>query len=637
MHRKLSLAATAFFAIWLIAPSVVADERTQTFAAADNHWMAVPRALPRHDNVEGSRIDDDELVAMSERAFAAAMRARQEHFARLGLTVPTQAEPPMAMQGAGIESNASPQSISGSADEPFGMTLLPTDPSLSCPGFYIIRTHPGDTSEVGRFGVEILLRGPGSRTLQGGINFGGRASATYMGRGVNGFSAFSINNPRNENQVVNLGVTVGAPGRVMLERRGASEGNTMFVDRQVPAGDTSISVEVPPGFYVVSFAPTSAASTFYAVQALTSYVNRSGGGFSGGAVFGGFHDPARAVSATNSTGFAGICIAEPSDVSVRVESAPTYGSTGARGIEFSVSLNTGEIFLDSRTPERAPRTAINNAINEVAEWQGLQLVSYLDVRPGARQEVLRAYELTEEELDLLIDFTGYLIAADIRDEQKAAAAAGAFMFERDLFLAEFLVVADGRPFVILDLDSISELPGGDELVDDLLLELTEMGLSDIAQALENGRWLELTGLPEGFEIEPPSTDIPDDLAGELPDFLEDDTEVIYLGSDGDIHFILAIFDNTSIEDELRDEFGDGGDFDDQIPDVADTTEVIFLLRDGKIIAVAIDVGLADPELQVGPDDVLQWIEINEFRDSLIAPASSVLFDLCRLPDDIYQC
>ena len=636
MKRQIWLAATALFATWLIAPNILADEGIQGFASADNRWMAVPQPLPRHGNGETGQIDDDELVTMSERAFAAAMRARQEHFARFGLTVPTQAEPPMALQGAGIESNPRPESISGSADEPFGMTLLPTDPSLSCPGFYVIRTHPGDTSKIGRFGVEILLRGPGSRTLQGGINFGGRASATYLDRGVNGFSAFSISNPRNENQVVNLGVTVGAPGRVMLERRSSSEGNIMFVDRQVSQGDTSISVEVPPGFYVVSFAPTSAASTFYAVQALTSYVNRSGGGFSGGAVFGGFHDPSRAVSATNSTGFAGICIAEPSDVSVEVLAAPTYGSSGAKGMEFSVSLNTGEVFLDSRTPERAPRTAINNAINQVVDWQGLQVVSYLDVRPGARQEVLRAYDLTEEELDLLIDFTGYLIAADVRDEQRAAAAAGAFMFERDLFLAEFLVVADGRPFVILDLDSISELPGGDELVDDLLLELTEMGLSDIAQALENGRWLELTGLPEDFEIEPPSIDIPDDLAGELPDFLEDDAEVFYLGRDGDIDVILVIFDNDSIENELRDEFGDG-DFDDQIPDVASETEVIFLLRDGKIIAVAIDIGLADPELQVGPDDVLQWIEINEFRDSLIAPASPVLFDLCRLPDDLYQC
>jgi len=632
MHRKTVVAVTVFCAASFFAPSVLAQETTLSFASAENTWMAVPRPLSRHDNAETGKIDDDELVAMSERAFAAAMRARQEHFARLGLTVPTQPELPMALQGAVIESNPRPESISGSADEPSGMVLLPTDPTLSCPGFYVIRTHPGDTSQAGRFGVEILLRGPGSRTLQGGINFGGRASATHLGRGVNGFSAFSINNARNENQVVNLGVTVGAPGRVMLERRSASEGNTMFVDRQVPSGDTSISVEVPPGFYVVSFSPTSAASTFYAVQALTSYVNRSGGGFSGGAVFGGFHDPSRVASATNSTGFAGICIAEPSDVSVEVLSAPTYGNSGARGLEFSVSLNTGQIFLDSRMPERAPRTALNNAVNQIDDWEGVQLVSYLEVARNAKQEVRRAYELTEEELDLLIDFTSYLITADIQDERRAAAAAGAFMFERDLFLGEFLVVADGRPFVILDLDSISELPGGRELVDDLLLELTEMGLSDIARALEDGRWLELTGLPDDLEIDPPSLG----LTGELPDFMDQDIEVLYLGRDGDIEFILALLENVGIENVLGDLFA-GGDFDGDLPDFADETEVIFLLRDGKIIAIAVDIGLADPELQVGPSDVLQWIEVNEFRDSLIAPASSVLFDLCRLPDDLYQC
>lgn len=636
MQSKIWTAATALAASLVLTPFAVAEQTAHALGAAENNWMTIPGALPRVWGADAWNAEDDELAALSERAFAAAMGARREYFSRIGLTVPAMPAPPMALQGAVEASNPRPETISGSADEPFGMALLATDPALSCPGFYIIRTHPGDTSQAGRFGVEILLRGPGSRTLQGGINFGGRASATHANRGVNGFAAFSINNRGNENQVVNLGVTVGAPGRVMLERRSSSEGNTMFVDRQVPAGDTAISVEVPPGFYVLSFAPASAVSTSYAVQALTSYVNRSGGGFSGGAVFGGFHDPSRATAGSRSTGFAGICIAEPSDVSVEVLAAPTYGTSGALGMEFSVSLNTGEIFLDSRTPERAPATATNNAINRIADWSGLQLVSYLEVSRNARQEVRRAYELTEEELDLLMDATFFHILADLPDDQRRASASGAFMFQRDLFLGEFLVVADGRLFLLLDLDSISQLPGGDELVDDLLLELTEMGLSDIARALEDGRWLRLTGLPDDSAIGSLDRDDAKQIAAELSAFIAADAEVFYLGRDQNIDFVLVIAETDLIGDLLRDLLGDF-DFDGEAPPVADETEVIFLIRDGTIIAIAIDIGLTDQELQVGPSDVMQWIEINEFNDSLIAPASSVLFDLCRLPEDLYQC
>ncbi len=230
------------------------------------------------------------------------------------------------------------EAIGGSNDEPTGSVLLTTDPSQSCPGFFVVRTHPGIGSQAGRFGVELLLRGSGSRTLQGGLNFGGRASDS-----VSGFAAFNITNRANEPQRVSLEIDVGAPGRISLERRSGGQVQERPIDRQISSGVSRIEVVVQPGFYVASYRPTVAGSARYSMAALTSYVDRSGGGFQGGVVFGGYHEPNR-----ESTGFAGFCIAEPYEVEIKVLSRPTYGSSGARGMAFSLTRSGGDVLLDSR-------------------------------------------------------------------------------------------------------------------------------------------------------------------------------------------------------------------------------------------------------------------------------------------------
>ena len=227
-------------------------------------------------------------------------------------------------------------------DEPFATAFLPTDPSQGCPGFYVLRTHAGPGSQAGRFGAELNLLGGGSRTLQGGLNFGGRATAS-----VRGFSAFNIANSANEDQQVNIEVTVGAPGQLLLERRSGGNVVATPIDVAVPSGNSEHTAVVPPGFYVVAFTPSTSASTSYLVSALTSYVDRPGGGFQGGVVVGGFHEPDRAAGATQSTGFAGFCIAEDRNVSAEVLSRPTYGSSGSTSMAFTLSRGS-EVVYDSR-------------------------------------------------------------------------------------------------------------------------------------------------------------------------------------------------------------------------------------------------------------------------------------------------
>jgi proprotein convertase subtilisin/kexin type 2 len=314
----------------------------------------LPSALPQYVDEPHGRPIDAEMAAYSRRALAAALDARQRHLdaaagqtgIRPSLNRLASVNPVVLDWTLLAQSAATASVVGGTSDEPSGSVLLTTNPDLGCPGFFVLRTHANDVSQAGRFGAELGLTGSGARTLQGGLNFGGRATSS-----VRGFAGFNITNSANEMQVVNLGISVHTSGRVFLERRSSVEGNTSYIDQIVSSGETSLSATVLPGFYVVAFEPFSPTSTPYAISALTSFVNRPGGGFQGGVVVGGYHDPARATSATQSTGFAGFCIARDFNVTARVLSRPSYGSSGSTGMAFSISRGDGTVFLDSRVGE----------------------------------------------------------------------------------------------------------------------------------------------------------------------------------------------------------------------------------------------------------------------------------------------
>ncbi len=110
----------------------------------------------------------------------------------------------------------------------------PNPANASCPsGFFSAggRRWPGSGLTAGAFGMEVLLDEPGTRVLAGGLNFGGLIDAGQVG-----FAGFTIANPANEGQRLNLSLTgspassssASLPVRVRIARRTASSSETVF-------------------------------------------------------------------------------------------------------------------------------------------------------------------------------------------------------------------------------------------------------------------------------------------------------------------------------------------------------------------------------------------------------------------------
>lgn len=222
----------------------------------------------------------------------------------------------------------------------------PNPPNPNCPaGFFIaaVEDGPGAGLTPGAFGMEVLLDEPGTRVLAGGLNFGGLVDAGQVG-----FAGFSIANAANEPQRLNLSLN-GSPSsnaagniqyRVRISQRTATTTSTVFDVTQTVslANAFNSSIDLPVGFYEVTVAPTSGAAGgapegqfFFSLT--TSFVDRPGGGFQGGAVVGGYHaeHPFGGVS-----GFAAFCLATPHTTSIRVLSQPSYGPTGARDLRLRI-------------------------------------------------------------------------------------------------------------------------------------------------------------------------------------------------------------------------------------------------------------------------------------------------------------
>ena len=218
----------------------------------------------------------------------------------------------------------------------------PNPPNANCPaGFFsaVVDDGPGAGLTSGAFGVEVLLDDPGTRVLAGGLNFGGLIDVSQVG-----FAAFNIANPANESQRLNLSLSgspsssssASYPVRVRIARRTATTTDVVFDSTQTISltSPFTTTIDLPPAFYEATVAPTSgttggAPEGQFFFSLTTSFINRPGGGFQGGAVVGGYHAPHPFGGVS---GFAAFCLATPHTTSVRVLSQPSYGPAGAKDL-----------------------------------------------------------------------------------------------------------------------------------------------------------------------------------------------------------------------------------------------------------------------------------------------------------------
>jgi len=238
-----------------------------------------------------------------------------------------------------------PGYLIGPLDEPTVSQLAlpsPIPANAGCPaGFFVAQAAdgPGAGLTAGSFGMEVLLDEPGTRTLAGGLNFGG-----LIDSGQVGFAGFNIRNERNEPQRVDVRLagspasssSASLPVRVRIARRTASSSETVFEAAPTISLTAPFvgSVEVPPGFYEVTVGPLSgtvggAPEGQFFFELTTRFLDRPGGGFEGGAVVGGYHAPHPFGGVS---GFAAFCLATPHSASVRLLSQPSYGPAGARDL-----------------------------------------------------------------------------------------------------------------------------------------------------------------------------------------------------------------------------------------------------------------------------------------------------------------
>lgn len=238
------------------------------------------------------------------------------------------------------------------ADEPgLVQAVLPPDPANQfCPaGFFRVGVSDGPAEGLssGIYAVEVKLDEPGTKRLQGGLNFGGLIDQDQVG-----FAAFNISNAAGEQQSIDIELkgrpTDGSsslPVRVTVERR--ADGVIIYNETTtISMAQTFIdTLDVTPGFYVARVAtegaPASAAGGApegqFFFKMSTSFIGRPGGSFQGGPVVGGYHaeNPFGGLS-----GYVAFCITTPHTTTVSVMSAPTFGSTGAADLRLEL-LNQG--------------------------------------------------------------------------------------------------------------------------------------------------------------------------------------------------------------------------------------------------------------------------------------------------------
>lgn len=322
--------------------------------------------------------------------------------------------------------------------------------------------------------------------------------------------------------------------------------------------------------------------------------------------------------------------------------------------------------------EEDPRSALRDAVMELSDYDGVELVFGAQLDEAARQSATTEGELTEDELTLLTGSTLTVrgVAGDDEDEGQSEFE----LIVGDESVLTVRVPSESELYALIDLPAVERVaeeldagPGFAQGVSEVEQMAGMFGLGEVATAAREAEWVRVTGVDEVLETtregageeEPDEADLEQlarDVGERLLAFLEDDVAVEHVGDEdaGERIRVTAAGTElralltdllTALDDatDLASPAGTGMDpaqlRDELEESIPDDTEVSFdaWVDDGELAQVAVDLFALARE--AGEEDVpdgefLVAIGIAEFTGPVEAPETDVTFDVFELFGDL---
>lgn len=298
-----------------------------------------------------------------------------------------------------------------------------------------------------------------------------------------------------------------------------------------------------------------------------------------------------------------------------------------------------------------PEMALRGAVEAVGDWSGIRVRATLDADDAARASLVAEGELGDTEVDVVLgaSLTATVSASD--DPDRGGLELVLALDGKDV--AELRVTDEQRSFARLDLDALEAAADDPELAPadlrDLLAAARPFGLGDLADAVVEGRWVELFGLDAVADLAGQPEDEVDDAAAEAAEriadrtstFIERDVEVTSVGSDELGERVRASTTGGAFRDHLDavtaeldqgglvDEVGD--DLDATLEDLPDHAELTLdaWIRDGQLQQVAVGLlGLVDERDLDG--ELWLVLRLEEYTDTIAPPDGATAIDLFEL-------
>jgi hypothetical protein len=309
---------------------------------------------------------------------------------------------------------------------------------------------------------------------------------------------------------------------------------------------------------------------------------------------------------------------------------------------------------DDAGVEDDPEGALRDALEELADYDGFELLVQLSADEEARAQALREEDFTEEELERLLTASVLVRTTTQGDEDEGAAEF--ILTVDDEPVAELRALPDMDLYLRVDLEAIAELSDDPEMraeIDELAQQAEAFGLRDAVEAAQRGDWIRVTGLEQLINLfgeAPAAQDTTDDeeaerLSEEIAEaairFVDEDVTVTYVGSDDAGERVRATTDGAAIQ-RFLDEVGSiaassdalgGNDPQELAGDLElDDDQTVTLdawISGGRLTQIAFDLATLGEEADT-EGELLLVIGIDEFTGTIDEPEDAAQVDLFGL-------